>query len=485
MSAAAPPISPVQDEQRLATLHSLDLLDTAPEQEFDALVALAAQMLGCPMALLTLIDRDRQWIKAGTPNDIQNLPRDMAFCDHTIRGTTPMVIDDAAADARFAANPLTRSNTVRFYAGMPIHATDGDGHRQPVGALCVTDTTPRSLNDAGRAALLHLASLAEALIAARQTALEAVRLATASQQLSTDLVRHDRIFRQAERMARIGSWRYSIDDARLDWSEGVFAIYERPIGPTPSLDEAMAPFPPEAREVVQAEFERAIATGSSFDIEVDFCARPGQPRRVRSMAEADVVDGHTVAMVGVFQDITERHALELKLRHSADTDALTGIANRAAFDRQLARAMDRACSEERPLLLALIDLDGFKAINDTLGHSAGDDVLRRVGQVLTAPWLAGCTAARIGGDEFALIVEDTLLVHAPDQLARRLEEALQWQVTAKGLILVSAGTVGIAALGEDCHSARDFTHRADTILYAAKRSRTGERRRTERYRAAG
>ncbi|MES2420535.1 MAG: sensor domain-containing diguanylate cyclase [Pseudomonadota bacterium] len=473
------------ETRRVAALHALSLLDSEPEREFDALVALAAEMLDCPTALLTLVDSKRLWIKAAAGGERGEISRDIGMCAYTIRSEDPLVIENLRDDTRFTKNPLVMpSNGARFYAGAPIHAIDSLGERQAIGSICVIDTVPRSLNDAGRRALVHLATLAETTIAARAAATQAIAIATTADRQTATLARQDRVFRQAERMAAIGSWRLSLDDKRVEWSDGVYRIYGLPIGDMPDMAVAMEFYPPHAREELSALLDRASETGEPFDVEVDFITVQGDPRRVRVLGERETLEGNPVGLVGVFQDVTERHALETTLRRSADTDSLTEIANRAAFDRALEAAMTRAHTHGAPLLLALVDLDGFKAINDTLGHTAGDDVLRGVGRVLQAPWLKGSFAARLGGDEFGLIIEDPGMIAVPDHIRARLEEALRFPIALNGLAMVSAGTVGMATLEPDCHSIRDFVHRADTTLYRAKRMRIGERRRSDRRNAA-
>ena len=179
-----------------------------------------------------------------------------------------------------------------------------------------------------------------------------------------------------------------------------------------------------------------------------------------------------------------RHALETSLRRSADTDALTGIGNRAAFDRTLRSAMIDARADGDPLVLVLADLDAFKSINDTFGHAAGDDVLRAVARALSAPWLCGSFAARIGGDEFALIIRDRALAADLPMLSERLGDALRIHIRVDGIPLACGGTVGAAAFDAAHTTVRDFMRRADTLLYAGKRARVADRRGSERYRAA-
>ena len=473
------------ESRRLATLHALALLDSDPEAEYDALVTLTAELLDCPTAFISLVDRDRQWLKARENIDLIETTRDIAFCDHTIRDDGVMTVDDATADPRFADNPLvTADKGIRFYAGSPIHALDDDGERQPIGTLCVIDSKPRCLSDAGRRALAHLTTIAEALIAARAAARRAHEVALIAQEQAVELARKDRIFTHAERMAKVGSWHLDLATENVGWSDGVYRIHGLPVGEMPALGAALEFYPPQSRARVAAALARTMETGEPFDIDEDFIAANGERRRVRSLAERESIDGVPTAIVGVFQDVTDQHSLTMQLRRSADTDALTGIANRAAFDRALATAMETAHADGSPLVLALIDLDGFKAINDTLGHTAGDDVLRGVGRALSAPWLKGSFAARLGGDEIALIVDDAALAASPASLCERVEETLRMSVGSGGVKLSSAGTVGFARLGPEHLSVRDLVHAADTVLYAAKRARVGNRRRGERRSAA-
>lgn len=467
-------LSATAEARRLAALHALDLLDTAPEREFDALVALAADMLHCPAAI-TLIDRERLWIKAASGDLPAQLPRDGAFCDHTIRQSGPMVIEDAAADPRFADGHLVAGG-LRFYAGTPIRSRDEHGDLHAIGAICVTDTAPRSLSVEGRAALHHLGTLAEALLAARATAIAAIEMAAESERQAIALERQTRIFEQAERLAMIGSWRLRLADSDLTWSDQVFQIHGLPIGQFPTLDGALDFYPPAAREMVAAKLAHTIATGEAFDFETDFITARGSLRRVRSQGEVEFdADGRPDAVIGVFQDITAAHRLKEQLRRSADTDFLTGINNRAAFDAALETAMITARDTGTPLALAIIDLDGFKQINDTFGHNVGDDALRAIAERLSADWLDGCTAGRLGGDEFAVIVEDPRLVSDLGGFAERLQAWLRVTLIVEGLPVLCGGSVGVANFAGD-EAIRDFLRRADMRLYDAKRGRIGQRR---------
>lgn len=137
------PSKPDNELARLQALQSLDILDSAPEQAFDDLVAIAAAICGVPMATVSLIDRDRQWFKARVGIDDTETSRDCAFCAHAILTPDAMtIVDDATADARFSDNPyVTVPQGIRFYAGAPLVTSEGFA----LGTLCVMDDKPRRI----------------------------------------------------------------------------------------------------------------------------------------------------------------------------------------------------------------------------------------------------------------------------------------------------------------------------------------------------
>jgi hypothetical protein len=151
----AAPLAP-DEERRLAALHELHLLDTPREARFDRLVEEARRIAGTPIALLTLVDSERQWFKAAAGFDATESHRDESFCAHAILGPEVLQIPDALQDPRFADNPAVAGpNRVRFYAGVPLAL--GDGSR--VGTLCVADHRPRLLDEHQLEALRNLADL--------------------------------------------------------------------------------------------------------------------------------------------------------------------------------------------------------------------------------------------------------------------------------------------------------------------------------------
>jgi signal transduction histidine kinase len=175
--------APLPDDEhaRLAALHEAQVLDTAPEQDFDDIALLASEICGTPMGLVSLVAEDRQWFKAKVGLDIAETSRDVSFCAHAIHGHDLLEVPDAARDARFADNPVVNAEQggIRFYAGAPV-VLDGT---HSVGTVCVIDHVPRELTSAQRRSLRSLARHAAVQLELRRYARHAGEIADRLRQL--------------------------------------------------------------------------------------------------------------------------------------------------------------------------------------------------------------------------------------------------------------------------------------------------------------
>lgn len=153
------------ETERLAALRGLQLLDSPQEPLFDEIVKLAATICGTPIALVTLLDADRQWFKANIGLDITEMSREQAFCSYAIEDDAPLMeVADSSLDPRFSANPLVIGEQgIRFYAGAPILGAGGEA----LGTICVLDRRPRELTESQRGGLVHLKRLVEGLLSLR------------------------------------------------------------------------------------------------------------------------------------------------------------------------------------------------------------------------------------------------------------------------------------------------------------------------------
>ncbi len=149
---------PLDEPERLRALRSLALLDTPPEERFDRVVRFAAEQLDMPIAMVSLIDDQRQWFKSRVGMDVSQTARDISFCGHAILQSELFIVEDARLDTRFADNPLvTGEPGVRFYAGAPLSSPSGER----IGTLCVLDRVPRKLDGFELAVLETLRGLVD------------------------------------------------------------------------------------------------------------------------------------------------------------------------------------------------------------------------------------------------------------------------------------------------------------------------------------
>tara|TARA_R110002049_G_scaffold302103_1_gene494693 strand:+ start:279 stop:1241 length:963 start_codon:yes stop_codon:yes gene_type:complete len=161
------PDIPQNEQERLESLRALNLLDTLSEERFDRLTRIAKRMFDVPIALVSLIDENRQWFKSCNGLEVNETPRDISFCGHAILDDDVFIIPNTMQDARFADNPLVREEPhIRFYAGCPISSPDGN----KLGTLCIIDHQPRNLDSDDIAALKDLAAMVESELAAIQLA---------------------------------------------------------------------------------------------------------------------------------------------------------------------------------------------------------------------------------------------------------------------------------------------------------------------------
>lgn len=448
------------DLLRLDAIRNLGL-DAIPDRDlFSRITLLASSMLGCPIALLSVVEQDRQWFLGRTGTDLLETPIEDSFCAVCVLGDGPLLIEDARADPRLAGNDLvTGPPFIRSYLGVPIRGEGG----VILGALCGISPEPAAFRPEQIAPLAMLAELAEQSIAlhARTRALSNANAA---------LQQSSRIFSQAERAANVGSWRVDIPTRTLFWSDQVFAINGIPHGRTPNIREAVAMYEPEDRAMVVGKMQRAIADGQPFSFETTIRRAGGEPRRIRVMGERVDVEGKPDSIAGIILDCTEEHLRNVALKRAAERDRLTGLYNRASFDRQLAAAMKGV--EREPVTVALLDLDGFKDVNDTLGHLVGDRVLETIATQLQLRTANGVFLARWGGDEFALLFPPHMTL---EDVTGFLEDLLAefGEMPPLGSTLLRIGaTCGVARM-TTAASGEEIMRRADLALYRGKETGRG------------
>lgn len=196
---------------------------------------------------------------------------------------------------------------------------------------------------------------------------------------------------------------------------------------------------------------------------IDHRPRPFTPEQIEALTQLAEVLGAEL----------ERRAAQVQLKRMSLTDALTGLPNRAQFREHLRQATQRVTLTGERVALALLDLDGFKDVNDSLGHQAGDDLLQQVATRLREVLSSSDLVARMGGDEFALVLTDVRGIGSVERVLTRLRDAMQRPFTVAGRELSVSFSAGVSLYPDDGVDAEEMLSRADTAMYRAKRAGQG------------
>ncbi|WP_217701901.1 diguanylate cyclase [Thalassospira sp. HF15] len=277
-------------------------------------------------------------------------------------------------------------------------------------------------------------------------------------------------FKQSQYFARIGTWDWRIDTDELYWSDAIYGMFGyKPGEVTPTYSLFCDAVHPDDKEHVRAGEIRCIETGENHDEEYRVIWPDGTIRWLRETGNVTKNEaGKVVKMMGVVRDITEERAETDQIRDLAFHDPLTRLPNRFLFEDRLRTAIDRAKRHKTQAAVVFIDLDGFKQINDELGHIAGDRILINTGQRLINAIRASDTVARIGGDEFTIILEDLESDAEVHAIAEKILGALSPPIEeGEGTYRVGA-SLGIAIYPEHARTLDTLIHIADQAMYVAK-----------------
>jgi len=282
------PKLPKNEIERLIALKQYQILDTTSELLFDDITKLASKICGTPIALITLLDENRQWFKSAIGLDATETPRNISFCGHAILGDDIFEISNALDDERFFDNPLvTEQPNIRFYAGMPLITENGYG----LGTLCVIDQTARQLSEDQRESLRILGRQVVAQIEHRMSMLKIEEM--------TELLE------STGRMAKVGGWILDLRTMHIQWTKEVYSIHELEVTEPPSVEDCFKHYTPEFQLIIKAAVKRAIATGGSWDLELPFITAKNNHLWVRAQGTAIYKNSKVVRLMGSFQNITE------------------------------------------------------------------------------------------------------------------------------------------------------------------------------------
>jgi len=305
----APP-NPDDEAQRQQALDNTGLLSSGADLRFDRITRLATDLLCVPIALVSLVDRDRQWFKSRQGLEATETPRDISFCGHAILDSTPLIIEDALQDERFCDNPLVSGEpAIRFYAGAPIQTADG----YRLGTLCVIDRKPRSFSEADIVKLKNLASMVEDLIQADTSHCNEY------QNLETSLDNVQRRMQLVVKGMNLGTWQFNVQTGETIFNQrwaDMLGYTLQELAPT-SIETFGALTHPEDKPRVEAALN-AHFTGKSKDYSIRFRMRHKLGYWKWILSQGQVFewspDGKPVLMYGAHMDIDKEVMAEESLK---------------------------------------------------------------------------------------------------------------------------------------------------------------------------
>ncbi len=439
---------------RSNALRSAGILDSRPSLDFDSIVHLACSIFDAPIALVSLVDADRQWFKAKKGINFGEAPRALSFCGNVVETMEPLIVQNAAADGRFSANTFVSGPTaVKFYAGAPL-LEGGICY----GSLCVMDVRCRTFTEENMEQLESLATVAVGLIRGHS---KKMRMREQQRELELRQAR----FEQTERSAKVGGFEMNLRTGAITWSDQVFRIVGLPIGTPLNAKRVIACYAPEERASVKERILNARGgAASALDRQYRIITPSGDERWVHIVSDMEIIEDEPRRLFGIIQDVTERVLHERKLVEAACTDSLTGLENRAAY---LSHVSEIMIGKDPHFGLLLIDVDHLKQVNDTLGHAAGDMLLTRLASKLKSQLGERGRIFRLGGDEFAAVLSRQVTPKAMAAVARQLIQQIADPLTVASSTLLPKITIGGAML-EPGMDAAALSQNADFALYHAK-----------------
>lgn len=479
------PLHP-REEERIARLLGYDILDTEPDIIFDRLTQMAATLTGSPISLISLVDRNRQWVKSHYGCDLNESPRDDAFCAYTILDSEKMmVVPDAEKDPRFDHNPfVTGDPHIRFYAGIPLH--NGDG--LPIGSFCVIDNKPRDLTTEQLSAIEELARIAMDYLEIHRSNRELTRLLVREKQvynrllsMSSELTSSTETLQEALRNILTHL------DPDLGWlscrmnnlvDHEVSDPKMNPLIPLDPLIEQIwkeiDTHPQTADQKEKTSFYSVENAGAKYAHLIIPVRNRGKLVAWIEMIYPDhrKLDPRIKEVFDIMASnlafVAERELVSMELRRRAEHDALTGAVNRTLFLEGLESAISESDSNHPDSALLFLDLDGFKEVNDNFGHQIGDRLLVEVTKRLRSHSRERDILGRLSGDEFVLLVRHLNLTNDLEPLLKRIQRTISQPFMIGGLEIRITGSIGAAILERNDISTPELLRRAEESMYLVK-----------------
>lgn len=433
----------------------VEAVDPVPRLDFERLLRLAARIVDMPMAAITVTEDDIQIAPYAV--GMEGVEPGVYICSHTIKDDSLVIIPDAAMDPRFSKmKVVTGPPHVRFYAGSPLISPKG----QRLGTLAFMDRVPRVLSSEQKEDIKTFAN----------QVMVHLELQHQREELR-ELAQH---LQQAQRIASIGSWEHWINEDHLQLSDELYRLFG--IAKT-GFDGRLASF----LELVHAEdkgrvmeaYQQAVQGKGVVAVECRIVKPDAKVGHFQIIGELFLDKNGKPFLAGTTQEITRRKQDEAQIERLAFFDQLTRLPNRGFLLNRIEHVLAIRQRGDNNGAVLFIDLDNFKALNDSHGHAKGDELLQHVGRRLQTCVRHCDTVARFGGDEFVVLLEElgAIVVDAAshaNHVAEKIIQEMNAPFVLQGLTYRITSSIGVALIHGENIDSGELLKRADMAMYQAK-----------------
>ncbi|MCF6340234.1 MAG: EAL domain-containing protein [Sulfurimonas sp.] len=288
--------------------------------------------------------------------------------------------------------------------------------------------------------------------------------------LSKKILQKENHLKEAQRIANVGSWEYNVIENKLSLSDEIYRLLGINLNVVIDWNEFLSFISAEEQDYIQTIFKSAIQKGSNFDIKYSLTLEKNCRINIQTRGKVRKKTNGSIIITAVSMDITQDIRNKLIIEKLAYYDSLTSLPNRVLLKDRIRKAIQNAKRKDMNLAVLFLDLDHFKLINDTLGHNTGDDLLIYISTLLKSQIKESDTLARIGGDEFVVLLSDANSKENVIKTANNLLNILDVQHIVNSHQLYITTSIGIAMYPSNANSMEELITNADTAMYNAKQN---------------
>ncbi len=317
----------------------------------------------------------------------------------------------------------------------------------------------------------------------QKTSAEAWRTYSTQKTLEFEIENHDKTTKDlkqasaqltlAAKAGKIGIWSMEIATNSLKWNERMFELYDLPSDITPNYETWATALHPEDAEDATSKLRAAIEGKGTFDTQFRIVTASGEVKYIHAAAKVERdAKNNPIRMTGVNWDVTEQKNIEDQIRHMATHDTLTGLPTLKLAKDRVGLAFAIATRKELMTAVMFVDLDGFKNVNDTLGHDAGDMVLKETAKRLLSCVRKVDTVARIGGDEFLIVLNEINSKEDLEKIAAKILESIAIPFAHENNQVTVGASVGVSVCTPSCakQDVERLIKEADEAMYSIKKT---------------